>query len=209
MSPSRTIVTFAIFLTLASLGLSQNPDYDEYAAVKAAQLAGVAYCKVETAMSLSCHACHTINSTYVALNMTEAAADSGVHAFVILKSDDKEQIVVAFRGTDSPLEIVSEIYHGLATLYPYSANLPEGAKVMDYFLQVYNALRSAFREVLSEVVKEYPHYQYIFTGHSLGGSLATIGATDTLESGLLPSVPKLFTFGEPRTGNYEFISWTT
>lgn len=58
-------------------------------------------------MKLDCPACSSINSTYVSLNMTEIHIEQGNHAFAVLKNDADRNIVVAFRGTNSPLEIVS------------------------------------------------------------------------------------------------------
>lgn len=188
-------------------GFSSN--YDEQYGIEAAQLAGVAYCDVPMSMALSCPACGVINSTYTSLNMTEVAAEWGVHAFVIMKSEQKRRVVVAFRGTDSPLELVSEIAHDMATLYPFcEVEKGNGVKLQNYFVTVYEALRPAFREALTRILSETPEdYEFLFTGHSLGASLTAIAAADAMHTGMLRVTPKVYTFGEPRTGNYEFAMW--
>jgi hypothetical protein len=48
-------------------------------------------------------------------------------------------------------------------------------------------------------------YDLIFTGHSLGGALASLAAAQTRVEGLRRSEQiTLYTFGQPRIGNYEF-----
>ncbi|KHJ91522.1 triacylglycerol lipase [Oesophagostomum dentatum] len=58
---------------------------------------------------------------------------------------------------------------------------------------------------LMNLTASYPDYEIWATGHSLGGSLASLAASIVLGSGLAtPQQTKLITFGQPRTGNDEF-----
>ena len=53
---------------------------------------------------------------------------------------------------------------------------------------------------------EFNDYQFIFTGHSLGGNMATISALHSVKYGKLnkSSEPVLITYGQARTGNDVF-----
>ena len=63
------------------------------------------------------------------------------------------------------------------------------------------------KQVLKDI-NQHPDYQFIATGHSLGGSVATIILYDAINKGYInPNVnePVLITFGQPRTGNEDFV----
>ena len=51
------------------------------------------------------------------------------------------------------------------------------------------------------MAKIYTSASILFTGHSLGGALATFAAVDVKETLGLANGLKLYTFGSPRTGN--------
>ncbi|KAL4766771.1 Alpha/Beta hydrolase protein [Aspergillus nidulans var. acristatus] len=59
---------------------------------------------------------------------------------------------------------------------------------------------------INQVAAQYPHYRIIFTGHSFGGALATLGAV--LE-GTANRPISLYTFGCPQLGNYNFAEFVT
>ncbi|KAK5965998.1 hypothetical protein GCK32_020300 [Trichostrongylus colubriformis] len=53
--------------------------------------------------------------------------------------------------------------------------------------------------------KTYPDYRVLFTGHSLGGALASLASTMFAHHN--PSIGDrihLITYGQPRVGNYEY-----
>jgi len=45
----------------------------------------------------------------------------------------------------------------------------------------------------------------IVTGHSLGGAIATLAVAELISKGI--QVDNLYTFGSPRVGDSNFISW--
>lgn len=110
--------------------------------------------------------------------------------------------VVAFRGTEvkhinSVADIISDINFAMVDFYGKGL--------------VHKGFKLAFDEVLSEKVGLWTYVQELmdrgaadelyFTGHSLGGALATLAAV------YLDSLPHpLVTFGAPRVGNPEFCS---
>ncbi|KAJ7830429.1 Alpha/Beta hydrolase protein [Mycena olivaceomarginata] len=60
--------------------------------------------------------------------------------------------------------------------------------------------------VVKAQVSRFPKYTVIVTGHSLGGSLAALGAT-SLKIALPKVTIMLYTFGQPRTGDNEFATF--
>ena len=67
--------------------------------------------------------------------------------------------------------------------------------------------------VLSDLTAKYPGYSILVTGHSLGGALATLstylGITCEMDGKDPPFKDRLvyvYTFGEPRVGNYPFAA---
>eukprot|EP00479_Gromia_sphaerica_P005319 TRINITY_DN16346_c0_g1_i1.p1 TRINITY_DN16346_c0_g1~~TRINITY_DN16346_c0_g1_i1.p1 ORF type:complete len:186 (-),score=21.79 TRINITY_DN16346_c0_g1_i1:89-646(-) len=57
---------------------------------------------------------------------------------------------------------------------------------------------------LEPLVRAYPNYEVLYTGHSLGGAMAMIGAFDLRRTNTIPSSTLVYTFGQPRVGNYAF-----
>ncbi|CAI5439969.1 unnamed protein product [Caenorhabditis angaria] len=59
--------------------------------------------------------------------------------------------------------------------------------------------------LLREAIKKYPTHELIFTGHSLGGAIASIASTAFVRNH--PEIgnrTSLITFGQPRVGNLEY-----
>jgi len=68
------------------------------------------------------------------------------------------------------------------------------------FLVSYNSVRGAVLRVVRRQLDAFPGYAVVTTGHSLGGALASIAAVSVKSN--FPSVAiRLFTFGQPRTGD--------
>ena len=59
---------------------------------------------------------------------------------------------------------------------------------------------------LAALTTQYPGYQLIVTGHSLGGAVATLAGLTLLNAGYSPTV---YSFGSPRVGNAPFAAYTS
>ena len=80
---------------------------------------------------------------------------------------------------------------------------------MKYFLNLYQGIEKDMKFYLNKIKEDKDIDQFIFTGHSLGGAIASIALFDVMQEKLLPRTensPALFTFGQPRTGNYAFAN---
>lgn len=107
----------------------------------------------------------------------------GARCFVILSSP----AIVVFRGTKNVNGWVNDCrIRKIQNPTPYSGNIHEGFSL-------------AWTEVRKRVENAIKFRSAIFTGHSLGGAMATLAAYD-----LRKQVSELVTFGAPRAGDAEF-----
>lgn len=125
--------------------------------------------------------------------------------FAILKNEKSNKIVITFPGTRGDFQFTKEIYYSNGV--PLDGDNKE--KVMNYFKQIWVLIKEKIGDEMKIVFEEHPNYQYIFTGHSLGASIATIAALDSVKYGNLKKTansPMLITYGQPRTGNDYFAN---
>ena len=131
-----------------------------------------------------------------------------VYNYVILKNDKFKKIIVAFPGTESILQLLSEInYSNLITI---SKGYFTEYKVSNFFYKTFEIIKEDLLKKLSSLSGvRNDEFQIIFTGHSLGGALATISSFYCVLNSLLVSEPILITFGQPRVGDEEFAKYMT
>jgi len=123
------------------------------------------------------------------------------HSFVGLDPVQK-QIVISFRGTDNSFELLEEI---LSALWGMAWPDLGSVQVLAYFAEVADMLIKEAIPHITHTYKMYPDYQVVVTGHSLGGSLASIVAATLVNRNIVPGhAIQVYTFGEPRTGDYAY-----
>ncbi|KAH7906821.1 Alpha/Beta hydrolase protein [Hygrophoropsis aurantiaca] len=127
---------------------------------------------------------------------------SSTHGY-IARDDTRKEIVVAFRGSQNISHILLDSNVILTPLQAPGIDDAGDARVHTGFLFAFSSVASTVLSRVELQLKEYPDYGLICTGHSLGGSLASIGAI-SLKCSFPGVLVKLFTFGQPRTGNKAF-----
>jgi triacylglycerol lipase len=111
------------------------------------------------------------------------------------------RLVIAFRGTDSILDVVSDVEYGQDAL-DLSPGLANAGQAHEGFTGVYKSLRNQLLGVLAG----QPAVPTFITGHSLGGAIASIAALDAASNaGNLPR-PTVYTFAAPRAGDPTFAA---
>ncbi|KAG1787009.1 Alpha/Beta hydrolase protein [Suillus plorans] len=121
----------------------------------------------------------------------------------IARDDTRKELVVAFRGSR---EISSAIIDTSLLLSPLRGpGLPENtdAHVHTGFLYAFRSVGDRVLNVLREQFKEVPQYDVTVSGHSLGGAIASIAAL-SIRNSFPDAALRLFTFGQPRTGDHSF-----
>jgi hypothetical protein len=109
-------------------------------------------------------------------------------------NDQQGASIVSFKGTDS-------IQSAFTKVSPAFGN---GVKLHFGFMFAYNKVRWSVQDAIIKLLRDRPNYVVTFTGHSLGGALASIAAIDFLTSsqgsGYRDKV-RVITYGAPRVGN--------
>ena len=130
-----------------------------------------------------------------------ALSDSGTgtQGFVAIRraGDDMDMAVISFRGTDNVRDWETNLRHSLIP-----ADFPQPA-ANESKARVHRGFRDAFVSVREQVDRYLPCAEGLpifITGHSLGGALATLGASPLSDWG--PAA--CYTFGAPRVGNKGF-----
>ncbi|KAJ7622324.1 alpha/beta-hydrolase [Roridomyces roridus] len=146
------------------------------------------------------------NGQKLCAKMFDLLTDS--HGYVA-RDDTRKEIVVAFRGSVTPANFITDSLGVLVDWDPTLSKVtaPVGTKVHFGFQ---NAWSTVCAKTLSSVTVElaaHPGYTIVCTGHSLGGAMAAIAAV-TLQM-LFHDTTKvrLYTYGQPRTGNAVFAGW--
>lgn len=110
----------------------------------------------------------------------------------------KDFAILAFRGTE--ISDIKDAFIDLAILLVAEPdNSATTCKAHRGFHLALNCVWKEVNQYLSDYRKAHPHSEICFTGHSLGGALATL-ALSRFEGG----GGSLYTFGCPRVGNEAF-----
>ena len=125
--------------------------------------------------------------------------------FVLWRNDEYKKFVLAFPGTRHDIiELLGEAINSKLVEYD-----DKGVKIVNYFYKVMLKMKEILftPEVLSDI-DSHPGYQIIVTGHSLGGSVASLIIYEAVSRNYISpeyNEPVLITLGQPRTGNEQFV----
>ena len=118
---------------------------------------------------------------------------------IIAKSDSQREIIVAIRGSRGAKQVLDQI---LTIMTKYTAPFPTGGKVQEYFMNVNNKLYPDIKTTLYDLLKTHPGYEVQVTGHSLGGTVASLTSALLIHDKIVkPDQLLLYTFGMPRVGD--------
>ncbi|GMT27522.1 hypothetical protein PFISCL1PPCAC_18819, partial [Pristionchus fissidentatus] len=116
--------------------------------------------------------------------------------------DAPQHIVVAFQGTSSRTQLITELVESITSP---KHQVPGIGSVQRYFFVALESIAKPIAQKLDKLRDMYPEKSVLFTGHSLGGALASLAAAEYANATKIdPSKLYLVTFGQPRVGNYEY-----
>ena len=193
-----------IYLALA---VFVQADYDAVKAKEMTYVSGLAYCTTSRILARKWNK---------ATDLTESLGMEVIHAmdngekentitYVILKRESTKELMIAYSGTKDAAQLVTEALEAFPISYSIHSEV-KGALVVDYFYKHYlNGFRDDLMKNMPGILAQYPDYDIIFTGHSLGGSLTVHGAADFILNGWgVNRKVTIITFGQPRVGNPAF-----
>ncbi|XEC93643.1 Mbeg1-like protein [Paenibacillus tarimensis] len=111
--------------------------------------------------------------------------------------ESKDTIIVAFRGTSSAVEWISDLIAQQTVYKP----IKQGGQTHKGFTDIYMSARN---ELLSALGRLSPRKRLYVTGHSLGGALAVLAAPD-IAVNTAHKRPHVYTFAAPRAGDPKFV----
>ncbi|CAI5447994.1 unnamed protein product [Caenorhabditis angaria] len=117
----------------------------------------------------------------------------------------KQILVMSFRGTVGGIQLGEEFLN----YFQAKKKFFDSGEIFEFFYDAYLALwQGGLEQEMRNLKYKYPNYEVWVTGHSLGGALASIGASWIVKAGLFQSSKiKLLTVGQPRTGDYDYSMW--
>jgi len=127
--------------------------------------------------------------------------------FLIHYNDEKKQIVISIGGPS----VQHHHYFNIIYANGWAAVKGTQFKIEKEYQHVYYGLiQKTLKEKVDKINKSgRGHYRYIFTGHSIGGSIASLAAFDLISSGLINKVHNnvtAYTIGSLRIGDSNFVS---
>lgn len=165
----------------------------ESEAALCAEMARLAYCKQESSFAFDRGKIQNVLrdvgfADCKFFESTRHPTGKGIHCF-ITTSDDKQMVVVAFRGTDKD------------DLNDWGFDLNAIPKQWKNRGHVHSGFADGLDEVLDQLEPELTPVKTrkLFTGHSLGAALATLLAS-------MQAPVSLYTFGSPQVGDADFVA---
>ena len=126
---------------------------------------------------------------------------SALYGFAGIDHSTPPSIVFSFQGSMSYTQLYEELQHESPIPPINSTTLLANSYFWSASQLLLPAVSAALRNLTSTLFPSTP--SIFFTGHSLGAALATVLAYLLVTSTPPPpSIPILYTFGEPRIGNY-------
>uniref|UniRef100_A0AC35TMK6 Lipase_3 domain-containing protein n=1 Tax=Rhabditophanes sp. KR3021 TaxID=114890 RepID=A0AC35TMK6_9BILA len=115
-----------------------------------------------------------------------------------------KSIIISFRGSYGNQQILLE---GVDSIFLKKMSWPTGGEVAHYFGNAFNMMwAEGLKDDLLALKNNYPDYKEIwFTGHSLGGALASLAAATIIHMGYASADNVVvYTQGEPRVGDHAY-----
>ncbi len=187
----------------ASAALLASANYEENVSTRSMYYAGAAYCDKVTLDNWTCGEPCTSNLGVSSVSKIENEL-LDTFAFVTYNAKDNE-IVVSFRGTNG-----ADFMNWITNIVYYRVQYEDviGSQVHSGFYTAYTAVRTQVISAVKNLLDAHGvNTPILFTGHSLGGALATFAIIDVKLTLKPLGTLRFYSFGSPRIGNDVFTDY--
>ncbi|CAD8184972.1 unnamed protein product [Paramecium octaurelia] len=172
-------------------------DYDPALANQLTAFSFAAYCNPENILSWDVG---TISQQYPHLSKIQIFENIELETRGYIAYNSASQaITVVFRGSNNMKNFIADIDYKKIEF-----NTICKCQVHEGFFAAYTSLKVQLDVLLGEYRMKYPYAKYHVTGHSLGGAMATLFASELSMVGIKVT---LVTVGSPRVGDSDFYDW--
>ncbi|RCI09953.1 hypothetical protein L249_8582 [Ophiocordyceps polyrhachis-furcata BCC 54312] len=124
---------------------------------------------------------------------------------IIFQDDEANELIVAFRGSSTIQDVATDADFLVQADYASpGVSGCDDCKIHAGFLKSWNAVAKDVISSVQGMLAENPGMKVVVTGHSLGGSLASLAAMSMIGSDIKAEA---VTFGQPRTGNQAYADF--
>jgi pimeloyl-ACP methyl ester carboxylesterase len=113
----------------------------------------------------------------------------------------RQEVVLSVRGSQNILNWLTNVDFGFE-----DCDFVDDCKVHNGFARAWDELYDQAKVAVTAAMTEHPGFRLMVVGHSLGGAVATIGATYLRRDGFASDI---YTYGSPRVGNAAFVDFIT
>lgn len=200
-------IAFGSLISLAGGCVTTLPLPDGFDAVEATAFAELAVSAYDMRATIEAgddwlapegYELHGLHSTEQ--NWNDLSAEPEAVPVAWLGSRD-DTLYVVFRGTSTTTEALLDLDIA-QTDFPLLSG--DGGGTHDGFTERYVELHPGLRTDVDALLQTGDYARLALTGHSLGGSIATLAAATFADEGDLPVVA--YTFASPRTGDRDFAA---
>ncbi|KAI1422196.1 lipase [Xylaria sp. FL1777] len=169
------------------------------------QYAGASYCNSDAAVgsTVTCSggACPDVTAAGAKITATFAGSSTDIQGFV--STDAKNQVIVlSIRGSHSIRNWITDFEF----IQNDCSSLASGCLVHSGFAKAWDEVSSAALAAVKAAKAANPGYKIVFTGHSLGAAVSSLGAAYARKQGLAVDI---INYGSPRVGNAAFANFVS
>ncbi|KAI0397050.1 lipase [Xylariaceae sp. FL0594] len=168
------------------------------------QYAGASYCNSESpagsVVTCADDACPAVTAAGAKIVASFQGSSTDIQGFV--STDDQNQVIVlSVRGSHSVRNWITDF-----TFLQKDCGFISGCKVHEGFAKAWEEISEAALAAVQTAKAANPSYKIVFTGHSLGAAVSSLGAAYARELGL---VVDIINYGSPRVGNAVFAQFVS
>ncbi|KAI1632824.1 lipase [Biscogniauxia mediterranea] len=169
------------------------------------QYASAAYCnsesEVNTTVACTSDACPDVQTAGATIVATYSGEITDIQGFTAV-DDTNQLIVTSLKGSGSIRNWITDF-----VFVQVGCDLVDDCWVHAGFATAWSEIDQDVLASLAAAASAHPSYKLVFTGHSLGGAVSTLGAAYAREQGGYEA--DVYSYGSPRVGSAALVEFVT